>query len=80
VVLFSTRTRVKKELFVLIISKSVFPVILGVRQVRFPARSVFYFVTETRGNCILRLVFNDVDRRTRQFALNKMDVSSPLQL
>jgi hypothetical protein len=80
VVRFSTRARVKKELFVLIVSKSVFPVILGVREVRFSARGVFYFVTETRGNCILRLVFNDVNRRTRQFALNKMDVSSHLQL
>jgi hypothetical protein len=49
-------------LFVLIASKSVFPVILGAREVRFPARGVFYFVTETRRNCIVRLVFNDVDR------------------
>jgi hypothetical protein len=54
-----------------------------VRKQRFPARGVFYFATETRENCIAlcgRVVFNDVDRRKRQFTLNKMDVSSHLQL
>jgi hypothetical protein len=53
---------------------------LGVREQRFPARGLFYFVAKTRGNCIERLVFNEVDRRKRQFALNKMDISSHLQL
>jgi hypothetical protein len=51
-----------------------------VRKQRFPARGVFYFATETRENCIVRVVFNDVGRRKRQFTLNKMDVSSHLQL
>jgi hypothetical protein len=35
---------------------------------------------ETRGNCIVRLVLDDVDGRKRQFTLDKMDVSSHLQL
>jgi hypothetical protein len=67
-------------LFELIASKSVFPGCLGVRKQRFPARRVFYFATETMGNRILKLVFNNVDRRKRQFTLNKMDVLSHLQL
>jgi hypothetical protein len=48
-----------------------------VREIRFPARGVFHFAAETRGICIARLVFSDVDRRKRQFALNEMDVLSP---
>jgi hypothetical protein len=27
------------------------------------SHAVFYFAAETRGNCIVKLVFNDVDRR-----------------
>jgi hypothetical protein len=48
-----------------------------VREIRFPARGVFYFTAETRDNCIVRFVFSDVNRRKHQFALNEMDVSSP---
>jgi hypothetical protein len=55
-----------------------FPVVLGVREQRFPARRVFTLQAETRGNYIERLVFNNVNRRKRQFILNKMDVSSHL--
>jgi hypothetical protein len=40
--------------------------------------AVFYFAAETRGNCIVSLGFNEVDKRKRQFTLNKMDVSSHL--
>jgi hypothetical protein len=42
-----------------------FPGVFGVREQRFPTRGVFYFETETRGNSIVTLVFNDVDRRKR---------------
>jgi hypothetical protein len=57
-------------------------VVLGVRKQRFPARPAVFFTlqAETRGNCIVRLVFNNVDRRKRQFILNKIFVSSHLQL
>jgi hypothetical protein len=48
------------------------------QEKRFSASGVFYFAAETRG-CIVRLVFNDVDRRKRQFTLNKIDDSSHLQ-
>jgi hypothetical protein len=33
---------------------------LSRRKQRFPARGVFYFAAESRGNCIVRLMFNDV--------------------
>jgi hypothetical protein len=50
-----------------------FPGVFGVREQRFATCGVFYFAAETRGNCIVTLVFNDVDTRKRQFTLNKMD-------
>jgi hypothetical protein len=50
--------------------------ILGVREQRFPARGVFYFAAETRGNCIVRLVFNDETDGNVNSHLNKMNVSS----
>jgi hypothetical protein len=54
--------------FVLMASKSVFP---GCpRSAVFFPHAVFYFAAETRGNYILTLIFNHVERRKRQFTLN----------
>jgi hypothetical protein len=84
-VLVPEKSRVKHELFkvlffVISLKIDISPLYSECGKNDFPHVVFFYFAADTKGNCLVRLVFNDVDRRKCQFYLQKMDVSSHLQL